>query len=147
LKVAFDEHVPPVMAKVVLSLAKERPLRRITSDFVIESAKDYAPKKTDHDYVKGSDEPWLTRFAKAGGRGIISGDVRMRKIPHERLALYQHNFVVVFFEAQWGEWDFCRKSGLFSIGGLLLRRSCVPRPTEPSGPCLATLSSNLTPPN
>ena len=112
MKIAFDENVPPVMAKVFVTLAKERGFGRVAQGFIIKSARDYAPQKTDPDYLKGNDVPWLTRFAKDDGKGIISGDVSMRRLPHERLALYQHNFVVIFFESQWGTWDFCRKAGL-----------------------------------
>ena len=56
--------------------------------------------------------PWLDRFGAAGGRAIKSGDVRMRERPHEMLALYQHGFVVIFFERGTGGWDFFHKSAL-----------------------------------
>jgi hypothetical protein len=36
----------------------------------------------------------------------------MRRKPHEKLALYHHGFVVIFFEAQWNEWTSLRKSAL-----------------------------------
>jgi hypothetical protein len=112
LKIAFDEHVPPAISKVFLALAKERAIRRTTKKLILEVAKDYAPKKTDDDYIKGSDAPWLTRFAKAGGYGVISGDTKMRRVPHERLALYRYNFIVIFFESQWSGWNFYHKSAL-----------------------------------
>lgn len=112
MKVAFDEHVPIAVAKVFLSLAQERPLRRSSGDLTFHLARDYAPRITDADYIRKSDVPWVDRFAAAGGRAIISGDVKMRGKVHERLALYQHGFVVIFFERQWGEWNFFHKSGL-----------------------------------
>jgi PIN like domain len=112
LKIAFDEHIPPAVARVFLALAAERQLRRATGNFTIHSARDYAPKPTDLDYVKGSDVPWVTRFARDGVKVIISGDVNMRRLPHEKLALYQNNFIVFFFETQWNEWLFFRKSAL-----------------------------------
>ena len=104
--------MPPVIAKAFLALANESPIRRIAKDFIWERATDYAPKSSDRDYVRKSDVPWLDRFAAAGGRAIISGDVKMRHNPHEKLALYQHGFVVVFFEKQWAQWDFFQKSAL-----------------------------------
>jgi hypothetical protein len=56
--------------------------------------------------------PWLDRFAAAGGHAVISGDVKMRHKPHEKLALYQHGFVVIFFEEQWAHWSSLRRSAL-----------------------------------
>lgn len=79
---------------------------------IIEKAEDYAPKTSDADYVRKSDVPWLDRFARAGGKAVISGDVGMRRKPHERLALYDHGFVVIFFEKQWAGLTFFRKSSL-----------------------------------
>jgi len=81
-------------------------------DLTIESAADYAPKPGDADYVKKSDVPWLRRFAAAGGKVVISGNTRMKKVPHERLALIESGFVVVFFESQWNQWKFFRKCAL-----------------------------------
>ena len=66
----------------------------------------------DPDYVRKSDVPWLDRFAAAGGRAVISGDVKMRIRSHERLCLYQHGFVTIFFENQWNDWKFLRKTAL-----------------------------------
>ncbi len=43
---------------------------------------------------------------------MISGDVNMLDVPHERLALQQHGFVTVFFERRWNGWDFYQKSAL-----------------------------------
>ncbi len=112
MKIAFDEHVPPVIAKVFIALAKESSIQRVSKGLEWERAADYAPKKTDEDYTKNSDVPWLDRFAAAGGRAIISGDVKMRSKPHEKLALHQHGFVVIFFEPQWAQWGFFHKTGL-----------------------------------
>ena len=112
MKVAFDEHVPPALAKVFVTLAKERAIRRVSGDLILEQASDYAPKTGENDYIRKSDIPWLDRFAEAGGHAIISGDIKMRLRAHERLALYQHGFVVIFFEPQWGAWNFFRKTAL-----------------------------------
>jgi hypothetical protein len=112
LKVAFDQHVPAALAKVFITLAKERAIRRVSEGLVFEEASNYAPSVGDRDYIRRNDVPWLDRFAAAGGHAVISGDVKMRKRAHERLALYHHKFVVVFFEPQWGAWNFFRKSAL-----------------------------------
>jgi hypothetical protein len=112
VKVAFDEHVPTTIAKVFIALTKEKVIQRTCKGLIVEKAEDYAPKTTDADYVRKSDVPWVDRFAKAGGRAIISGDTKMRRRPHERLALYDHNLVVIFFENQWCGLTFFRKSSL-----------------------------------
>ena len=113
MKVVFDQHVPPTLAKVFIALSKEKVIQRTCKDMIFEKAEDYAPSLSDKDYIRKSDVPWLDRFAKAGGYAVISGDKRMRQKPHERLALYDHGFVVIFFEASWADWDFFRKSSLF----------------------------------
>jgi len=112
LKVAFDEHVPTAIAKAFIAFVKERAVQRISKGLIWETAADYAPKQSDNDYRRRSDVPWLDRFAAAQGHAVISGDVKMRRRPHEKLALYQHGFVVIFFEHQWSEWNFFKKSAL-----------------------------------
>ena len=112
MKIAFDENVPPTLVRVFQTIANERQLRRKTGSFEFKSAADYAPKKADPDYLKGNDVPWLKRFAADGGRIIISGDTNMKNIPHERLALIEAGFVVIFFESQWSNWDYFRKVAL-----------------------------------
>jgi hypothetical protein len=105
--------VPVAIAKVFFALANERRFRAATEGIVLERARDYAPKPSDPDYKRRRiDVPWLDRFGAAGGRAIKSGDVRMRERPHEILALYQHGFVVIFFERGTGGWDFFHKSAL-----------------------------------
>jgi hypothetical protein len=112
LKLAFDECVPMGMVRVFQSLAKERHLRRAMGEFTIVLAKTYAPKPSDDDFIKDEDVPWLVRFAKDGGKFVISGDASMLDNPHEMLALANLGFVVVIFERRWSDWDFFRKSSL-----------------------------------
>lgn len=112
LKVAFDEHVPTALAKAFIAFSKEKMIGRISKGIIWEKAEDYAPKPSDKDYIRKSDVPWLDRFAAAGGHAVVSGDVKMRSRPHEKLALYNHGFVVVFFEPQWAQWSGLRKSAL-----------------------------------
>jgi hypothetical protein len=76
------------------------------------SAQDYTPKRTDDDFVRDSDIPWLARFAADGGKIVISGDVSMRADPFERAALVDNGFVTIFFEKSWSDWNFFRKSAL-----------------------------------
>jgi hypothetical protein len=56
--------------------------------------------------------PWIKRFAAAGGRVIISGNVEMQNIAHERLALVESGMIVFFFERKWSSWQFYRKCSL-----------------------------------
>jgi hypothetical protein len=112
LKIAFDENFPPAMVRVFQALATERQFRRALGGFRLTSAPAYTPKRTDIDYRKKDDVPWVTRFAADDGRVIISGDVRMMDVPHELLALKQLGLVTIFFEAQWNGWKFFPKSSL-----------------------------------
>lgn len=92
--------------------AKVPAIRRVSKGLILVKAGDYEPKKTDHDYVKGNDAPWLDRFAADGGHAVISGDTKMAQRLHEKLCLYEHGFVTVFFEPQWNGWNFFRKTAL-----------------------------------
>jgi hypothetical protein len=112
VKIAFDENVPATMVRVFQTFANESQLRKLTGEFEIKSARDYTPNATDPDYVRKSDVPWLKRFAADGGKVIISGNTDMKAQSHERLALIECGFVVFFFESQWSNWKFFRKSAL-----------------------------------
>lgn len=112
MKVAFDENVPSAMVKAFRAFAKERQLRKITGDVEITSAADYTPKPGDPDYKRKNDVPWLKRFAEDGGKVVISGNTAMKNVPHERMALNELGFVVIFFESKWSNWPFFRKCGL-----------------------------------
>jgi hypothetical protein len=112
LKVAFDQNVPIGVVRVLQTFANERQFRKISGSFIIKAASDYTPKRGDDDYRPGNDVPWLKRFADDGGKVVISGDVRMKSRPHERLALIEHGFIVIFFETQWSDWKFWRKCAL-----------------------------------
>jgi len=89
------------MVRVFKILAGERQLKWLTAGLTVESAKDYTPQKDDPDYKKKNDEPWIKRFAQAGGKVIISGNTAMKKQPHERLALIETGMVTIFFEGKW----------------------------------------------
>lgn len=112
MKLAFDQHVPAGVARAFMSLAQETHLRYEMGGFDIRFARDYAPAPTDKDYRKGSDAPWVQRFASDGGEAIISGDTKMRKRPIELLALQETELIVIFFGPTWNKWNFFRKSGL-----------------------------------
>ena len=100
------------MVRVFQTFASERQLQKLSGKFEVKSAKDYTPRPGDSDYVAGSDVPWLKRFAADGGKVVISGNTDMKNVPHERLALIECGFVVIFFESQWSNWKFFRKCAL-----------------------------------
>ena len=110
MKIAFDEHVPVGMLRVFQGLSQDRRFRVHKLTFV--TARDYAPTKQDRDYVARSDVPWLERFAKDGGRAIISGNVEMLDNPFEKQALHALGLVTIMFEGKWSQWDAYRKSSL-----------------------------------
>lgn len=112
MKVVFDQNVPIGLVKVLQTFAQEKQFRKISGDFEIRAASDYTPKPGDHDHLPKNDVPWLKRFADDGGKVVISGDTRMKSRAHERLALIEHGFVVIFFEQQWSNWKFWRKCAL-----------------------------------
>lgn len=112
MRVAFDEHVPSALVRVLQSFSEERKFKRLSGGYLIEQARDYAPSIDDEDYLKGSDVPWVKRYAAAGGQIIISGDTNMMSEPHERLALLEEKMIVCFFGSQWSEWKFYKKCAL-----------------------------------
>jgi hypothetical protein len=112
LKIAFDENVPIAMVRVFQAFANERQLQKIIGKFEIKSAVDYTPRPGDADYSPRNDVPWLKRFAADGAKVVITGNTAMKTVPHERLALVEHGFVVIFFEGQWSNWQFFRKCSL-----------------------------------
>lgn len=93
MKVAFDEHIPNDVAKALKALSGDERLLRVT----VYSARKYAPPKAQ------SDVPWLQRFARAGGKVIISGDAKMRGKLHEQRALSDAGFIVFFLARQWNQ--------------------------------------------
>jgi hypothetical protein len=84
----------------------------VGGSFEIKSAKDYTPLPGDPDYLARNDVPWLKRFATDGGKVVISDNRDMKNVPHERLALVELGFIVIFFENQWSGWKFFRKCAL-----------------------------------
>lgn len=112
MRLAFDEHLPPAMARIFKDLANQRGIQKLSVGLIIEMAKDYAPAPTDHDFIRRNDAPWVKRFAAAGGEVIISGDKRMRSDPAERTALVQAKQVVFFFDPAWNNLEFCDKCAM-----------------------------------
>lgn len=100
------------MVRVFQTFANERQLKKLIASVEVTSAKDYTPQRGDGDYRPKDDTPWIKRFAADGGKVIISGDTRMRYVPHERLALVEAGLLVFFFDGKWSEWGFFHKCSL-----------------------------------
>jgi hypothetical protein len=100
------------MVRVFQTFASERQLKKLIGSIEVTSAANYAPKRGDGDYRPKNDEPWIKRFAADGGKVIISGDTKMRYVPHERLALIQAGMLVFFFDGKWSTWGFFHKCSL-----------------------------------
>jgi PIN like domain len=109
VKVAFDENIPMALVRVFERFGEERQLKKLTGNFIIESAKKYTPDRSDEDYQPKNDVPWIKRFYQAGGRVIISGNTDMLFVPHERLALIECGMLVIFFSEKWNNWGFFDK--------------------------------------
>lgn len=91
MKVAFDEHIPPLILQVFQTLEADDN----SSDYRFVSARHYAVPRAP------SDVPWIQRFRDDDGRVIISGDKRMRSMLIERDALEQAGMITFFFRPQW----------------------------------------------
>jgi hypothetical protein len=101
VKIAFDENLPPMMVGIFQKLAKQEKL-----PVVIVSARRYRPRS------ERGDQNWIRRFAKAGGKVIISGDARMRSNLHEQAALTQAGMITFFFEYKWNTSNFYVKCAM-----------------------------------
>lgn len=112
MKVAFDENVPIAMVRVFETLAKQNQIQALIPNLEVLSAKDFTPRPGDPDYSPNNDAPWIRRFAASGGKVIISGNTRMQRVPHERLAMVQAGMVVIFFGAKWNGFRFFTKCAL-----------------------------------
>jgi hypothetical protein len=128
VKIAFDENVPVQMVRVFKALGQEKRFKKLNIE--IKSAVDYTPKPTDPDYSPNNDVPWLTRFARAGGQVVISGDTEMIEVPHELEALRRGAFTVFFFERKWSRWSFYEKTShlLFHWPVILAKLKAAKRP-------------------
>ncbi len=112
MKVAFDENIPMAMVRVFQSFSKEHQILRLIPGLEVAYAKDYAPARTDKDYIKKSDVPWIKRFSQAGGKVIISGNTRMMSVEAERLALVEEGMIVFFPDGSWNGLRFFDKCAL-----------------------------------
>lgn len=101
-----------MMVKVFQTFATDKQLLKLSANLVLEKAQTYYPKQNDPDYLRRNDAPWIRRFAKSGGKVIISGNTKMKTNPHERKACVEEGVVVIFFENIWNQWGYFKKCSL-----------------------------------
>lgn len=76
-------------------------------DFEFVSAYDYLQGKPQPD-----DIPWIEAFAADEGYAAISGDVNIRRRPHERQAYRDAGLVMFFFQNRWSNLKLFAKSAM-----------------------------------
>jgi len=91
LKIALDENIPVAIVKFLEGLAKTDDSEKIR----LVSARKYRP------ISEVGDEHWVRRFARVGGKVVISGDRRIRANLHEQAAFFQAGMITFFFEPRW----------------------------------------------
>lgn len=109
MKVAFDEHVPPAVVEAFQLFANQGRFKASAKGVTFSSSVNYNPDPSDSDYRKGQDDPWIRRFAKSGGKVIVTADKAMKSASHERKALLDEGFIVIFLGKEWAGWKFTRK--------------------------------------
>ncbi|HSC17364.1 MAG TPA: hypothetical protein VLC74_00470 [Rhizomicrobium sp.] len=122
MKIAFDENMPPVMASVFQTLAKESGI--LKAEIVLASS--YRP------IHERGDEHWARRFAADGGDVVVSGDTRMRSRLHELAALVECGLITYFFERRWSDVNFFTKSAMLLHSWTPVRKHMD---TAPKGTC------------
>lgn len=104
--------MPAGMVRLLRTFSSERALRWEMQSITLCVAQDYYPLQEESGYSSKDDAPWIKRLAADNGRAIISGDTKMLRKPHEKLALVEANLVVILFPPAWSKWKFCRKCAL-----------------------------------
>lgn len=102
MKIAFDEHIPKVLATIFQVLADQGEILGAE----IHLAQDYATGE------RGTDVPWLSAFKEDRGEVVISGDRKMRSRVHEREALLLAGFTVFMFSSTWNNKNHFVKSAM-----------------------------------
>jgi hypothetical protein len=105
LKFGFDEHIGPTVVETVSKLLVAE--GDMSTELVM--ARDLAERP------QKSDVAWLTRFAKEGGRVVITGDRKMRANLHEQEALSDLGLIVFFFPSDWNNWKLNKRSAFLVL--------------------------------
>jgi hypothetical protein len=96
LKVAFDEHIPPALARALSALNLD--------GVSFCSARDYAPKEKPE-----NDVPWVAAFSADGGEVIISGERQMRSLPEVQAGIAETGVIAFYLPPRWNQWDMPRR--------------------------------------
>jgi PIN like domain len=87
VKIRADEHVSPEIVLAINKLA-------LGSDCSLDSVYTAGQRGID-------DVPWVTRFARDGGKVILSADTDFHKKPHQIAAVHELGLMVVQLPSRW----------------------------------------------
>jgi hypothetical protein len=87
VKIRADEHVSPEIVQAINKLA-------IGSDHTLDSVFTAGHRGLD-------DVPWVTKFAREGGKVILSADTDFHKKPHQIAAVHELGLMVVELPSRW----------------------------------------------
>lgn len=106
MKVALDENIPPTLAlglDAIFKGSKDKP-------FTVCAAKAYSPGPR-----APSDIPWVQAFAEDGGRVVVSGEKKMRSVPHYVKAFSEAGVVQYYMPPLWNHWGMCKRAGFILV--------------------------------
>lgn len=86
MRIRADEHVSPEIVRAVKTLAHP--------SFELDSIYD-AGHRGDNDV------PWITKFARDGGKIILSADADFHKKPHQIAAVGDLGLIVIHLPSRW----------------------------------------------
>jgi hypothetical protein len=87
VKIRADEHVSPEIVQAIIKLA-------LSPNHSLDSVFDAGQRGID-------DVPWVTKFARDGGKVILSADTDFHKKPHQIAAVHELGLMVVQLPARW----------------------------------------------
>jgi hypothetical protein len=96
LKVAFDEHIPPALARALRALDLE--------GFEFHSAREFTTEAR-----APTDVPWIAAFAADGGEIVVSGERQMRSLPEVQAAIAETGVKSFYLPPRWNNWDMPRR--------------------------------------
>lgn len=87
MKIRADEHISRKIVRAIAELA-------LRDGWELTHVRDVHDRRT-------ADETWIPRFAREGGKAILSGDRKMRGRPHQIAAISESGLVCVFLSHEW----------------------------------------------
>ncbi len=87
MKICADEHVSPEIVRVVREIA-------LNPSWELSHVFDAGQGGAD-------DVPWITQFARNGGKAILTADADFHKRPHQVMAVCNTGLIVVHLHPRW----------------------------------------------